>query len=281
MSLDAHQHFWELRRGDYGWLRPVAELAPIHRDYLPSDLAPLLAECGVQRSLAVQAAPTEAETRYLLALAASCDFVAGVVGWTDLEAPEAPGRIADLARDRLLVGLRPMVQDLPDDDWLLRPELGPALRAMAEEGLVFDALVLPRHLPRLRVLLATHPELVVVVDHAAKPPLREGVPASWYREIEAVASHPQTCCKLSGLVTEAGPGWSVDRLRPVVEHLLAVFGPGRLLWGSDWPVLNLAADFRTWWEAASELLRGLSDEEREAVFGGNAERIYLESRGSQ
>jgi len=279
MRIDAHQHFWSLRRGDYGWLRPVPELAPIYRDFLPDDLAPLLADCGVERSLLVQAAPTEAETRFLLGIAASCDFVAGVVGWTDFEAPDAAERIAGLARDPWLVGLRPMVQDLPDDDWLLRAGLAPAFGAMEEEGLVFDALVLPRHLPRLRSVLEAHPGLSVVVDHAAKPPLREGVPASWFREIEAVAAHPQACCKLSGLVTEAGPGWCPERLRPVVEHLLAVFGPRRLLWGSDWPVLNLAGDYRGWWEAAGASLAGLVEAEREAVFGGNAERVYLARRG--
>ena len=159
------------RADDYGWLTPA--LAPIWRDYTVADLEPIRARHGIAATILVQAAPTEAETRYLLAIAARHPPVAGVVGWTDFAAPDAPQAIARLAADPLLVGLRPMVQDLADDDWLLRPDLVPAFEALVRHGLVFDALVLPRHLPRLLTVARRHPDLAVVVDHLAKPPIRE------------------------------------------------------------------------------------------------------------
>ena len=157
MRIDAHHHLWEIARGDYGWLTP--DLAPIHRDFTMSDLAPILARHGIQATILVQAAPTEAETRYLLALAARHPVVAGVVGWADFAAADAPDAIARLAADPRLVGLRPMVQDILDDDWLLRPDLVPAFEAMVRHDLVFDALVLPRHLPRLLAVARRHPDL--------------------------------------------------------------------------------------------------------------------------
>lgn len=277
MIIDAHQHFWKPDRGDYGWLTPELEL--LYRDFLPDDLAPLLARCGIEKTILVQAAPTEAETHFMLDLAANHEFIAGVVGWTDFEAPDAPERVAALADNRLLVGLRPMVQDIADDDWLAKPDLAPAFEACIAHGLVFDALVLPRHLPRLITVLDRHPGLRVVVDHAAKPTLRSGVEKSWYDDMAKVASHPDVRCKLSGLATEAREDWSTGDLVPVVDHLLQTFGPDRLVWGSDWPVLTLAGSYQRWWDAAHELLASLSSGQQEAVFGGNATMLYLGERG--
>ncbi|KAA2244322.1 amidohydrolase family protein [Salinarimonas soli] len=276
--IDAHHHVWRLDRGDYGWLTPA--LGPIHRDALPEDLAPILAAHGIERTILVQAAPTEAETGFLLDVARCTPFVAGVVGWTDLEAPDAPARVAALAADPLLVGLRPMVQDLPNDAWLSRPGLAPAFEAMAAAGLVLDALVLPRHLPHLLDLVERHPALSVVIDHAAKPTLRMGVAPAWFSDMAALAAvGPRVACKLSGLATEAPAGWSPQTLRPVVEHLLRVFGPSRLIWGSDWPVLELNADYATWCAATDALLADLPEAAREAVLGGNAARVYLARGG--
>ena len=282
MQIDAHQHFWRLRRGDYGWLTPAS--GPIFRDFLPADLEPILARHGIGASILVQAAPTIAETEFLLSLAADTPSVAGVVGWVDLAAANAAEEIARLAADPLLVGLRPMVQDIADDEWLLGPRLAPAIAAMARHGLVFDALVLPRHLSRLLVFLDRYPDLPVVLDHGAKPHLREARRDSshldpWRADIAAIAARPATDCKLSGLVTEAAPGWTVDDLRPAVAHLLSVFGPGRLLWGSDWPVVERARGYDAWRAATKELLAPLSDEARKAVLGGNAARVYLRRRG--
>ena len=164
--IDSHQHFWRLERGDYGWLSPALE--PIYRDYLPADLEPQLARAGIGSTILVQAAPTVAETRYLLELAQQHAFIAGVVGWVDFEKPDAPEVIEALALDTKLVGLRPMIQDIPDPLWMLNPELGAAFDAMIDHDLVFDALVLPKHLDPLRELASQYPELRMVVDHGCQ-----------------------------------------------------------------------------------------------------------------
>jgi len=278
MKIDAHQHFWRIARAaDYPWMTP--DLAPLYRDRTPDDLAPLLARHGIDGSIVVQASPTVQETRDLLALAQATPFVQGVVGWCEFTEPDAPALIAELAADPLLVGLRPMVQDIADDDWLLRPELQPAFAAMQQLGLVFDALVFARHLPRLSVVIDHHPALAVVVDHGAKPAIGSGSLVAWRRDIAAIASREHTVCKLSGLVTECGGDWSIERLRPVVDHLLDCFGPQRLIWGSDWPVVDMAGGYDAWHESARTLLAGLDAAQRDAVFGGNAHRIYLARRG--
>lgn len=277
MMIDSHQHFWQVTRGDYHWMSP--DLAALYRDYGPDDLAPMLERYGIGRTILVQAAQTIAETEFMLAIAARTPFVAGVVGWADFADPDAPAIIARLARDPLLVGLRPMVQDIADDNWLVRPDLAPAFRALQEHGLVLDALVFPRHLSRLLVVLDRYPDLPVVVDHGAKPGIAGRRLDPWRADMAAVAARPRTTCKLSGLVTEAGPDWTVESLRPYVDHLLAVFGPERLLWGSDWPVVNLAGGYDRWRGAALTLLSHLSETDRGAVLGGNAERVYLSRRG--
>lgn len=277
MRIDAHQHFWSLARGDYGWLTP--ELGVIHRDFGSADLAPLLAAHGIERTILIQAAPTDAETAFLLDIAARTPFVAGVVGWTDFDAPDAAERIATLATDPLLVGLRPMVQDLADDNWLARPELAPAFDAMVASGLVFDALLKPHHIPAMLAVLEPHPDLACVIDHGAKPDLVSGDLTGWRDGMNALAAHPRLMCKLSGLVTEAGPDWTLETLRPVVEHLLTTFGPERLVFGSDWPVVTLRASYSQWFEVAEVLLAGLSEAQHAAVFGGNAQKLYLSQRG--
>ncbi|MEW6641612.1 MAG: amidohydrolase family protein [Pseudomonadota bacterium] len=275
--IDAHQHFWHLSRGDYGWLTPAN--GPIYRDFAPIDLAPHLADHGIAASILVQAAPTEAETAFLLAIARATDFVAGVVGWTDFDAPDAAIAIAGLAVDPLLVGLRPMVQDIAADDWLGRAALAPAFDAMIAHRLVYDALLKPRHLQRLITVLDRHPQLTVVIDHAAKPAIGAGDDDAWRADIAAAARYPNVACKLSGLVTEAPTNWHIDDLRPYAEHLLACFGPQRLIWGSDWPVVTLAADYGRWLATAEHLMAALDADARAAVFGGNARRVYLPHRG--
>jgi len=277
MRIDAHHHVWTLARGDYGWLTP--DLASIYRDFHLSDLAPHLAAAGITGTILVQAAPTEAETGFLLDVAEDADIVRGVVGWIDFDAEDALARIDALAARRLLVGLRPMVQDIADDDWLLGPRLQPLLAAMAGYGLVFDALVLPRHLPRLLRVVRRHPELSFVLDHFGKPRLATGDIADWRGDIALLAEQPNVVCKLSGLVTEAARDWQVADLRDAVDHALVCFGPQRMLWGSDWPVVNLAGRYDKWLAAAENLLAALSADEKAAVFGGNAARVYLTQRG--
>jgi len=277
MRIDAHHHVWTLARGDYGWLTP--QLQSIYRDFTLADLASLLAAAHIDGTILVQAAPTEAETRFLLDVAASADIVRGVVGWTDFDAADAEARIESVAAHDLLVGLRPMVQDIADDDWLLRPALAPLMTAMVRHKLVFDALVLPRHLPRLLAVVDRHPDLQFVLDHLGKPALASGEIGGWRRDIAALAERGNIVCKLSGLVTEAKPDWRVDELRGAVDHVLDCFGPQRMLWGSDWPVVDLAGGYTRWLTASETLLAELSPDDRASVFGGTAARIYLSVRG--
>jgi L-fuconolactonase len=273
MRVDAHQHFWRVARGDYGWLTPKDHPA-IARDFLPKDLGPLLKYARVDRTVLVQAAPTIAETRFLLDLAENTPFVAGVVGWIDFQAQDAAASIARLAESGKLVGLRPMIQDIADDRWMLSAKLAPALLAMEEMNLVFDALVKPRHLPVLGEFLARHPGLRVVIDHGAKPNIASGNLTSWRSGMREIARNSRACCKLSGLVTEAGRSWSVASLQPCVDVLFEAFGADRLMWGSDWPVLNEASDYLSWMRAAEVLTEPLSPRERDAAFGGTAAAFY-------
>jgi L-fuconolactonase len=277
MRIDAHHHLWALARGDYGWLVP--DLAAIYRDFSLSDLAPHLDAAGIEGTILVQAAPTEAETMFLLDIAESAEVVRGVVGWTDFDADDAAARIDALAARSLLVGLRPMVQDIDDDDWLLGSALTPLLAATARKGLVFDALVLPRHLQRLLRVVGRHPDLEFVLDHCGKPRIATGEIATWQRDIALLAEHPNIVCKLSGLVTEAAPDWQIADLSQVVDHVRACFGPRRMLWGSDWPVVDLAGGYGRWLAAAENLVADLAPGEKAGVFGGNAARIYLSKRG--
>lgn len=270
--IDAHHHFWSLKRGDYGWLTPDKE--PIYRDFLPADLKPLLAAAGIEGTILVQAAPTVAETKFMLGLASEEPFIRGVVGWVDFEDPSAPEDIARLSKQSALVGLRPMIQDIADDAWMLGEGLVTAFGALIAADLTFDALTLPRHLPALRALLLRHPNMRTVIDHGSKPIIRDRIMDGWDQDMAALASETSAFCKLSGLVTEAHADWTVDDLRPYVDHLLDTFGPDRLIWGSDWPVCTLASSYGRWVEVTGELLSGLTEGETSAILGGNAARAY-------
>lgn len=272
MKIDAHQHFWSVARGDYGWLTP--DLGLLYRDYGPADLAPDLAREKIDGTILVQAAPTLAETHYMLDLAAAHDVIKGVVGWVDFEAPDAPQTIAALAAEPKLVGLRPMIQDIADVDWMLRPSLSPAFQAMIEAELAFDALTLPQHLPNLLSLLTRHPELRVVIDHASKPRIASEAFYDWAQDMSRLAKETSAMVKLSGLVTEAAADWTVADLVPYVAHLLGTFGAGRTMWGSDWPVCLRAGSYADWCRATDTLLAGLSQAQRAAIQGGNAAAFY-------
>ena len=273
INVDFHQHFWRLDRGDYGWLTE-ADHPAIYRDFLPDDLSLNLRRCRVDRTVLVQAAPTEAETLFLLDLADATPFVAGVVGWTDFEARDAPERIAALAQRKTLLGLRPMLPGPARRRLDLRPSVAPAIAAMQAAGLRFDALVLPRHLPVLARFLERHPDLPTVIDHAAKPHIADGVMEPWATHMRAIARDTAALCKVSGLATEAGPGWNTQRLRPYIDVLLEAFGPARLMWGSDWPVLNEAGDYVRWVATANELMAMVPAAERGPIFGQNAAAFY-------
>jgi L-fuconolactonase len=271
--VDAHHHVWSLARGDYGWLTP--DLAPLYRDFSMKDLAPLREQANVAATVLVQAAPTIAETRHLLDVAKqSHGVVKGVVGWVDLAAGDAIPTLTRLARDPLLKGVRPMLQDLPDDAWILRAEVGRTLAALPRLGLRFDALVKPAQLPALLTMLDRHPDLAVVIDHGAKPAIAQQMWLPWARQMRAAADNPRVRCKLSGLVTEAGQGWTIDTLRRYVDYLAEIFGPQRLMWGSDWPVVNLTATYQSWYAATVALTSAWSVDDRGALMGGTARRFY-------
>lgn len=275
MIVDAHQHFWRLAERGRDW--PPPALAPIYRDFGAADLLPLLVQHGVTATVLVQSMPAEEDTLRLLELAARTPWIAGVVGWTDLKAVDAPERIARLARAPKLRGLRPMLQSL-DERWIDDPALAPAVEAMLANGLAFDALVAPRHLDGLLSFARRFPDLPIVIDHAAKPPVAHGtagaVADAWFADMARLAALPNVHCKLSGLLTEAGPDWQSPAVQPWIGHVLDCFGPRRILWGSDWPVLGLAADYGTWIRLCGAMLEHLDGAARAAVFGGNACRFY-------
>ncbi|MFL9876265.1 amidohydrolase family protein [Paraburkholderia megapolitana] len=273
-QIDAHQHYWDPARDDYGWLTP--DLAALYRRFGPADLAPLRERAGVSRTVVVQAAATVDETRYLLALTRDEASIAGVVGWVPMLLPDTPALIGELAAQPKFKGVRPMLQDLPDDNWIANPELAPAVDALIAHDLTFDALIFARHVAPLEIFATRFPKLRIVVDHGAKPSVRDGAAGwqPWADGIERLARLPNVHCKVSGLATEASHDWTEATLQPYVAHLLASFGAGRLMWGSDWPVLNLNGDYLQWHAVASELLGALPDAQRDAIFGANAAAFY-------
>ena len=272
MIIDSHHHLWRRSRGDYAWLTP--DLAPLWRDFEPADMAPLMAAGGVDGGIVVQAAASEAETLFLLDLAEATPSILGVIGWTDFAAPDAADAVRRLTRHPKLTGFRPMLQDDPDDDFILRPAALAAVAAVRDAGLVFEALVRPRHLPRLIALRARFPDLRMVVDHAAKPDTAHGQWEPWAGDLRRLAQDGRTVCKLSGLLTEAATGAGAEALRPYADHVIDAFGAGRVMWGSDWPVVLLASDYARWLATARALTAGRTAAEQAAIFGGTAARVY-------
>lgn len=266
--IDAHQHFWRLARGDYGWNTP--DLA-IHRDFLPDDFRALPGAEDVAATVLVQAAPTVAETEYMLGLADATPFIAGVVGWIDFTDPADRRHLERLRRHPKFLGVRPMIQDIPDPDWMLRADIQWAFDAVRELDLAFDALGYPVHLDNFARLFARHPALRIVIDHCAKPRIRDGAFEDWAQGIARLARESGAVCKLSGLATEAAPGWTARDLAPYAAHVLAAFGPERVMWGSDWPVLTLAGSYADWLAAA----RGfVAPADHDPVFAGTARAFY-------
>jgi L-fuconolactonase len=275
MQIDAHQHYWNPARGDYDWMPkgdPVLDKA-----YLPGDLAPQLQAAGVTRTVLVQAAATVAETEYLLGLADATPSVAAVVGWVDFERPDDLTVLERLARHPKFRGIRPMIQDIPDDGWMLRDDVQWGFQAIADLGLSFDALGFPRHLSNFLKILKRYPQMRAVVDHCMKPQIRDHTPGNfrvWADGMARIATETGAFCKFSALVTEANSNWSVKDLRPYVAHILEVFGPSRIMWGSDWPVCRLRAEYADWRHAAIDLTAHVSEAERARIFGGTAAEFY-------
>lgn len=274
MKIDSHQHFWTRARGDYTWLTP--DHGVIYRDFGPEDLEAYLADAGIDGTVLVQAAATTAETEFMLSIADRCDRIKGVVGWIDFENPADLAALKRFKAHPKFRGVRPMIQDIADIDWMLRPELDWAYRAIIDLDLTFDFLGFPRHLDNALTLLKRYPEMRVVIDHSMKPEIAAGRFEPWAAGMRALAEETSAFCKLSGLITEAGSDWTVDRLRPFVAHVLESFGPDRVMWGSDWPVLDLAGTYPGWYATArglvSEILADPSAEAR--IFGETATVFY-------
>ncbi len=284
-TVDSHHHFWDTTSGpfEYPWMTGAA--AGLAGRSGPDELRPLLAAAGIDRSVLVQTISSVEETELFLRIADTTDFVAGVVGWVDLTDPAVEAVIDRLrARPdgRWLKAIRHQVHDEADPEWLLRPDVGRGIRAVGQAGLVYDLLVRPRELPATLELVADLPEVRFVVDHIAKPPIAAGELEPWSELMRRLAGHEGVSVKLSGMVTEADwAAWTIDDLRPYAERLLEWYGPGRLMFGSDWPVCTLAAGYERVHAAATELLADLSEHERAQVLGGTAVTVYALDDGAE
>lgn len=277
MTVDAHHHVWDLSVRPQDWLTGPG-LRPLRRNFGMDDLAPAARAAGVGRTVLVQTVTAAGETPELLALAEAHPLIAGVVGWTDLTRPDVAdelARLRELPGGRYLKGIRHQVQGESDPGWLLRGDVRRALAAVAEAGLVYDLVVLPHQLPACTAAAASLPGLTFVLDHLGKPPVASGALEPWASAVRALAALPNTVCKLSGLVTEADrAGWTAGDLRPYADVVLDAFGPGRLMFGSDWPVCTLAAAYGDVLAAARELTLHLSPGERRQLFDTTATRVY-------
>jgi L-fuconolactonase len=274
--VDAHHHVWDLRVRDQDWIRGQA-MAPLRRSFSVDDLRPDALAAGVAATVLVQTVTARAETPELLAVAAGDPLVAGVVGWTDLTFTGVADELARLSAvpgGGYLVGIRHQVQSEPDPDWLRRPEVIRGLRAVAAAGLCYDLVVLPQQLAAGTFAAAAVPELTFVLDHAGKPPIGRGDLGRWAADIRAFAALANTVCKLSGLVTEAAAGAQEAAFVPVADVILSAFGAQRVMFGSDWPVCLLAADYADVVGLAQALTAGLSETERTAVFAATAAQVY-------
>ena len=270
--VDAHQHFWHYQLERHAWI--TEEMAALRRDFLPEDLEGVLADASVQGSVAVQADQSLEETRFLLDLARKHSFVQGVVGWVDLLAPDLEPTLEALAADPLLVGVRHIAQ-AEADDWLAREDVAAGIGRLREFGLTYDILIHHWQLPAAQALVDRLPAQPFVVDHLAKPPIRDAVLEPWATRMRELSHRPNVWCKVSGMVTEADwQGWRREDLRPYLDVVLEAFGPERLMFGSDWPVCLLAADYAGVVDVVAEVAASLSPAEREAVFGGTARRFY-------
>ena len=274
MITDSHQHFWQVGRFDYPWM--TSDLGVLYRDYLPADLAPILRSNGVEKTVLVQASNSIAESRWLLDLADEHSFVAGVVGWVDLMSSDVDAQLNELSARPKFKGVRHLVESEPRDDWLVQPAVSSGLKRLAKYGLSYDLLVHTRHLKYVPQVAESCPDLALVIDHLAKPPIAKNEIKEWSQALKPLASYPNINCKISGLVTEANwTSWQTDDLRSYVEFALDLFGVDRLMFGSDYPVCLLAASYDRVLESFQEILKDLNAAaDREKIFSTNAANFY-------
>jgi L-fuconolactonase len=272
VRIDAHHHFWNLESGLYSW--PTAAEPAIHRTFGPDDLEPELAAAGIDATVVVQATDSLADTDAMLDAASRHRWIVGVVGWLSLADRSAAERELDGRRGRLH-GVRHLIHWDADPSWLVRPEVQPGLRLLSEERLPFDVVaVFPNHLSLVPRVAAANPDLVMVIDHLAKPPFRSSGWDRWVTDINRTAAYPSVHAKVSGLDTAAGPRWTVEELRPAWDVALAAFGPDRLMFGTDWPVCRLVSSYGEVVSATRDLIAELTPGEQDRVLGGTAQEVY-------
>jgi L-fuconolactonase len=273
MRIDSHQHFWDLDRLEYAWMPPGESV--LRRNYLPDDLKPILEEHRFDGSVVVQANTNMRETTWLLDLASANPFILGVVAWVDLTGADLPGVLDGLQRHPRFKGVRHLVHDEPDTNWLLRPGVLSGLRELARREVPFDLLLRPIHLPLIPRLAEAVPDLRMVIDHIAKPPIAAGRLEGWAEDMATCAGIPGLHCKISGMITEANhANWNANDLRPYVQHVLKVFGPERLMFGSDWPVCKLAGSWKQVLAGFTQACGPLPQEVRNLIVGDTAAAFY-------
>jgi L-fucono-1,5-lactonase len=273
MVIDAHHHFWQYSPQEYGWISDA--MGVLKRDYLPADLEREIGGAGVDAVVSVQARQSLRETQWLLELAEKNGFIKGVVGWVPLVSMDVACELGKFAGRSKLKAVRHVLQDEPDDNYMLRPEFDRGVSLLKDVGLRYDILIFERHLKRSIQLVDRHPQLTFILDHVAKPRIRESVISPWRENMVELARRPNVYCKISGMATEADhANWTEKQLRPYMETALEAFGPRRLMFGSDWPVCLLATSYRRWFEAVKDFVAPLSDGERERIMGGTAVEAY-------
>jgi L-fuconolactonase len=272
-KIDAHHHLWRYSSAEYAWIDD--RMQPLRRDFLPGDLEKELNAAAIAAAVTVQARQSLEETQSLLSLAADSPFLRGVVGWAPIASEQFPAELERLRPHRKLKGLRHGIQDEPDPNYINQPDFNRGISALKGSGLVYDILIFDKHLSAVVAFVDRHPNQIFVLDHMAKPRIRDGVIEPWRNHLSELARRENVYCKLSGLVTEADwTMWTEDNLRVYVEIALAVFGPRRMMVGSDWPVCLLATTYARWYETVDHLIGSLSATEKEHILGGTATEVY-------
>ncbi len=273
MIIDAHHHLWQYNPDEYGWMSGEMDL--IRRDFLPEDLQRELSAAGVDGVVTVQARQRIEETEWLLELAGGHEFMRGVVGWVPLVAPDVPAVLERFAQNDKLKAVRHVLHDEPDDDYMLREDFNRGIDALLPFRLAYDILIFERHLPQTIRFVDRHPNQTFVVDHIAKPRIRDGVISPWRENLAELARRENVYCKISGVVTEADWNrWTEEQIRPYLDTVLEVFGPSRLMFGSDWPVCLLACDYARWLAIVRRAIEKLTAGEQDRILGGTAIEAY-------
>lgn len=273
MKIDAHQHFWQYNPAHQVWMTDAMQV--LRRDYLPEELAPLLATAGFDGSIAVQARQMPEETAWLLELAAANAFIKGVVGWVHLCSPALGAQLERFAAHPKLVGVRHVVHDEEDDQFMLRPDFRRGIAQLSAHDLTYDLLLFPKHLPVAVKLVEEFPDQPFVVDHLAKPQIRDGVVSPWREDLRRLAAFPNVCCKLSGMVTEAKwHQWHADEFYRYMDMVIGAFGTERVMIGSDWPVCTLSGDYLATMKIVMDYVLQFSAAAQDGILGGNCARFY-------